>query len=150
MHAIVERMCAEVLREQEQLQPELCPSIRELLSWLTGRGKLLGVASGNLEPVGWTKLERAGLREAFSFGSFAWPRESRIEIFRQGLALARDRLGRTVKVCVIGDTPADIQAAKTAALPVIALATGIYDFAGLRAQEPDVCCGSATDLLTLR
>jgi phosphoglycolate phosphatase len=147
--AIVERMCTEVLREREQLQPELCPSIRELLSCLRERGKLLGAASGNLEPIGWIKLERAGLREAFAFGSFAWPRESRVEIFRQGVTLAEERLGRKVNVCVIGDTPADIQAAKATALPVIALATGVYDFAGLRAYQPDVCCRSASELLTL-
>lgn len=150
MNAIVERMCAQVLREREQLEPEICPSICELLSCLRERGKLLGAASGNLEPIGWTKLERAGLREAFSFGSFAWPRESRVEIFREGVTLAQERLGRAATVCVVGDTPADIQAARASGLPVIALATGIYDFAGLRAHDPDVCCGSATDLLTIR
>ena len=150
MNAIVERMCAQVLQEREQLKPEICPSIRELLSCLRERGKLLGVASGNLEPIGWAKLERAGLREAFSFASFAWPRESRVEIFREGVTLAQERLGRAANVCVVGDTPADIQAARAAGLPVIVLATGIYDFSALLAHEPDVCCGSATDLLALR
>lgn len=150
MNAIVERMCAQVLQEREQLEPEICPSIPELLSCLREGGKLLGVASGNLEPIGWTKLERAGLRKAFSFASFAWPRESRVEIFQEGVTLAQERLGRAANVCVVGDTPADIQAARAAGLPVMALATGIYDFSGLRAHDPDVCCGSATDLLALR
>lgn len=150
MHQIVEHMCAEVLANREGLQPELCPSIRELVLALAGRAKLLGIASGNLEAIAWTKLERAGLRNAFSFGSFAWPRESRVEIFGQAVALARDRLGQGARVCVIGDTPADVDSAKACGASVIALATGIYNFAQLRSTDPDACCNSAADLLEQR
>src|SRR6185437_3674138 len=59
---IVERMCAEVGRNHGQLNPELCPTIPELLEHLRSRGKALGVVSGNLEPIGWLKLEKAGLK----------------------------------------------------------------------------------------
>lgn len=148
MHEIVGRMCAEVLRNREQLRPELCPSIPELVAWLKKQGKLLGAASGNLEPIGWVKLEKAKLNDAFSFASFAWPRETRAAIFRHGRALAQERLGRSASVYVIGDTPADIQAAKAAGLPVIVMATGIHSFAELQANDPDACCASARDLLT--
>ena len=149
MPQIVERMCAEVIRNREQLRPQLCPSIRELISWLTKSGKLLGVASGNLEPIGWTKLESAGVRHAFSFGSFAWPREFRAEIFSHAMAIARDRLGPAAGVCVIGDTPADVHAARAAGVHVIVLATGIHDYPELRACHPDACCASAADLLVV-
>jgi phosphoglycolate phosphatase-like HAD superfamily hydrolase len=147
MPQIVERMCAEVLRNRAQLQPQLCPSIRELISWLTRRGKVLGVASGNLETIGWTKLEAAGVRHAFSFGSFAWPRESRAEIFSHAMAAVRERWGEAARVCVIGDTPADVHAARAVGVLVIALATGIHDYLELRACHPDACCASAADLL---
>jgi phosphoglycolate phosphatase-like HAD superfamily hydrolase len=147
MRQIVERMCAEVLRNCEQLQPELCPSIQELILELAGRGKVLGIASGNLEAIAWAKLERAGLRRPFSFGSFAWPRESRVEIFGQAVASARERLGQSTRICVIGDTPADVHAAKACGVSVIALATGIFEFAELRAADPDACCSNAADLL---
>jgi phosphoglycolate phosphatase-like HAD superfamily hydrolase len=146
---IVEKMCAEAERNSDQLSPELCPSIRELVLNLVGRGKLPGIATGNLEPIGWMKLEKANLKSMFSFGSFAWPRESRADIFLHGAALARERLNQSAGVCVLGDTPADIHAARVAGLPVIVLATGIFSFTELLAYEPDACFTSAFDLLTL-
>ncbi|HKF23850.1 MAG TPA: HAD hydrolase-like protein [Candidatus Angelobacter sp.] len=146
---IVEQMCAEAQRNCDQFSPELCPSIRELALDLLGRGKLLGIASGNLEPIGWMKLEKADLKSMFSFGSFAWPPESRTEIFLHGATMARQRLDPSAGVCVLGDTPADIHAARAAGLPVIVLATGIYSFPDLLAYEPDACFTSAFDLLAL-
>lgn len=144
---IVEYMCAEAERNREQIVPELCPSIRELVRHLLERRKLLGTASGNLEPIGWLKLEKAGLKPMFSFGSFAWPRESRAEIFAHGAFLARQQLGQSATVCIFGDTPADIRAARAAGLPIVALATGIYSLAELQSCGPDACFTSAADLL---
>jgi phosphoglycolate phosphatase-like HAD superfamily hydrolase len=149
---ILEQMCAEVVRDQNRLQPELCPSIPKLLSTLQEKGKLLGAASGNLEPIGWAKLEKAGVRELFSFGAFSWPCESRVEIFRHGVELARRHLGlhpSNDSVFVVGDTPADIAAARAVGLPVIAVATGIYGFQELQSCNPDLCVASAADLLAL-
>lgn len=144
---IIERMCAEVKSKHQELAPELCPSIPDLLAYLSQRGKLLGAASGNLESVGWAKLERAGLRQRFSFGAFSWPRETRAEIFSYGVALARQQLGATASVYVMGDTPSDIEAARAVGVPVIALATGIFSFEQLMACSPDACFDCATDLL---
>jgi phosphoglycolate phosphatase len=144
---IVEQMCAEVQRNREQLSPELCPSILELLMHLQMGGKLLGAASGNLETVGWLKLEKAGLRPLFAFGSFSFPRELRAEIFQHGIDQARRQLGPNASVTVVGDTPSDIEAARTVGVPVIAIATGIYSFARLQAHGPDACFACGTDLL---
>jgi phosphoglycolate phosphatase len=149
MPQMVAEMCADAERNREQLQPEVCPSIKELLTLLHGQGKLLGAASGNLETIGWLKLEKAGLRSLFSFGSFSFPREPRVDIFRHGIEHARKVLGPDATVCVVGDTPADIQAARAAGVPVIAIATGVYKFADLRSQEPDACLTCAADLLKL-
>lgn len=146
---IVEQMCVEAQRNREQVTPELCPSIRELVGCLFERGKLLGTASGNLEPIGWIKLEKAELKPMFSFGSFAWPRESRAEIFAHGAFLARQQLGQSAAVCIFGDTPADIHAARSTGLPIITLATGIYSFAELESCSPDACLASASDLLAM-
>lgn len=146
---IVELMCTEVIRNREHLLAEPCPSIRDLLVFLLQRGKLLGAASGNLEPIGWLKLQKARLESLLSFGAFSWPRESRAEIFRQGITLARRRLHEHASVYVVGDTPADIQAAHSVETPVIAMATGIYGFSDLVACGPDACVGCASDLLSL-
>ena len=144
---MIERMCAEVERNAGQMQPELCPSIHELVSALKARRKLLGVASGNLEPIGWLKLQKAGLEQTFTFGSFCFPLERRTEILSRGLGLAREHLGSNGAVYVVGDTPADIEAAKSIHAPVIALATGIYSFEQLQTLEPDACFTCATDML---
>ena len=147
MPQIVARMCAEVQQNREQLNPELCPSVLDLINYLQGRGKLLGAASGNLETVGWLKLEKAGLKRMFAFASFSFPRELRAEIFQHGIELARERLGKEASVTVVGDTPSDIQSARAVGVPVIALATGIYSFAQLQAYDPDACFACGTDLL---
>lgn len=143
---IIQRMCAEVERNREQLDPELCPSVIELVTQLHRTGKLLGVVSGNLETIGWLKLEKAGLKPMFSFASFSHPRELRADIFRYGLQQARSRTADAT-VYVVGDTPSDIEAARAVGIRVIALATGIYSFSDLLACEPDACMECATDLL---
>lgn len=149
MPQMVAEMCSEAERNREQMRPEVCPSIQQLLTVLHGQGKLLAVASGNLETIGWLKLEKAGLRWLFAFGSFSFPRELRVDIFRHGIDQARKILGPDATVCVVGDTPSDIQAAKEAGSPVIAVATGIFKFAELLSVAPDACLTCATDLLKL-
>lgn len=144
---MMEYVCAEVQRNAEQLRPELCPSVRELLSFLEAQGKLLGAASGNLEFVGWLKLEKAGVKDMFRFGSFCFPRELRADILRHGIALAGEYLGREASVSIVGDTPADIAAARAVGASVIAVATGIYSFDDLLAQQPDACFACGTDML---
>jgi phosphoglycolate phosphatase len=146
---IFEKMIAEVTQNRDALRPELCPSIHELVERLHQSGKLLGVASGNLEPIGWLKLEKAGLRSRFQFGAFSYPLELRADIFRFGVEQAKSRLGSNASVYVVGDTPADVSAARTVGLPVIAMATGTFSFAELLSCQPDACLACGTDLLAL-
>jgi len=144
---MLELMCSEVLEKSAQLNPVLCPSIEELLRSLHQAGKLLGVVSGNLEPIGWAKISAAGLREYFSFGSFSDRNELREDIFRYGIEEAQRRLGGDATVYLVGDTPADIAAARRVNAPVIAVATGIYSLEELREHAPDACVSCCSDLL---
>jgi phosphoglycolate phosphatase-like HAD superfamily hydrolase len=143
-------MCAEVLENAADIRVQLCPSIRELLERLHASGKLLGVASGNLETIGWTKLKAAEIRDFFSFGCFSDTAELREDIFRMGVAKARRQLGNNASVCVVGDTPSDIQAARKAGIPVISVATGFYPYDELSRLEPDRCLTCCTELLQQR
>jgi phosphoglycolate phosphatase-like HAD superfamily hydrolase len=52
-------------------------------------------------------------------------------------------------VCVVGDTPADIQAAKANYIPVIAVATGSYSFEELSSYSPDLCLHCCDEVLPL-
>jgi len=132
------RMCAEVDTRASELRPELCPAVSQLLAELKATGKILGVASGNIERIGWAKLKAAGISEFFSFGSFSDRNESRTEIFRWGAQQAR-QLCHNARVCFVGDTPADVAAAKSCGSPVIAVATGIYSLLELARSEPEMC-----------
>jgi phosphoglycolate phosphatase-like HAD superfamily hydrolase len=53
----------------------------------------------------------------------------------------------TAKICVVGDTPADVLAARANRLPIIAVATGVYSREQLLMEEPDLCLGSFEELL---
>jgi phosphoglycolate phosphatase-like HAD superfamily hydrolase len=146
----LELMCAEVGRNASALVPEVCPAVVDLLSLLARRGKLLAVASGNLERIGWLKLEASGLRGFFAFGCFSDSHEKREDIFRAGIAEAKRRLGKDhAEVLVVGDTPADIRAARAAGAPIVALATGIYRREQLAEHSPDACFDCCADLLAV-
>jgi phosphoglycolate phosphatase-like HAD superfamily hydrolase len=132
-------MQSEVERTVDELCPELCPSIAPLVQRLHAERKVLGIVSGNLEPIGWAKLHRAGLAPYFSFGSFSGRNESRVAIFTEGIAKVRHRLGPAARICFVGDTPADILAAKALNTPLLAVATGIYSLETLREYRPDYC-----------
>ena len=140
-------MCTAARPNAGSMAPELCPSIPELLATLRQAGKLLGVVTGNLEPIGWLKLEAAGIRQFFAFGSFSGERELRGDIFRHGLEEVQKRLGTGVRACFVGDTPADIAAARQVGSPVLAVATGIFTRADLLALAPDACVGCCSELL---
>lgn len=143
----LDMMCAEVDRNAEQMHPELCPSIAELLEYLHSQGKVLGVVTGNLERIGWRKLERAGVRQYFDFGSFSDRNEKREDIFQQGVAMARQLRGPEISVCFVGDTPNDIRAAAHLGLPVIAVSTGTYTQEQLNEHSPALCVQTLAELL---
>ena len=144
---VLQHMCDEVHENRDGLRPELCPSVLELVEHLHGDGKLLGVVSGNLERIGWLKLEAAGLRRFFSFGCFSDQQEKREDIFESGIREARKRLGSGAVVHIVGDTPSDIRAARAVGVPVIAVATGIFPPEELAGLGPDACFSCCTDLL---
>lgn len=144
-----EFMSAEVERNAKDLRPEVCRGIPELLEKLADQGKLLGVASGNLERVGWAKLNACGLRRYFSFGSFSGEREKRDDIIAYGIEQARRLRSSGTTVCVIGDTPADIRSAHANGVPAVAIATGIYGTEELVACGPEMCVQCCDDLLRI-
>lgn len=139
----------EVSANAHEIRPDVCPSVPNLLAEIRDRNKLIGVASGNLESVGWNKLSAAGIREFFSCGSFGDRVELRTEVFSNALTLARSRVGDSVSVCFIGDTPDDIQAARNVNAKIVAVATGIFEMAELARHGPDLCCHSCDEVLNL-
>ncbi|HUN87120.1 MAG TPA: HAD family hydrolase [Terracidiphilus sp.] len=144
---ILDAMCQNVAERRTELRLELMPGIEETLSHLARRGAILGVATGNLELIGWIKIETAGLREWFRFGGFSDHFPVRSELIDHAARKARELAGTGARVCVVGDTPRDIEAAHANSLPAIAVATGHSTFDALLEHRPEVCATSLADLL---
>jgi phosphoglycolate phosphatase-like HAD superfamily hydrolase len=147
--AILEAMRHAVADQRNQMDLIRMPGVEKVLNHLAAKGALLGVASGNLEAIGWIKIEQAGLREWFRFGGFSDHFSVRPELIGQAAAKAREMAGKGAGVCVVGDTPRDIEAARANFLSVIAVATGNYSFDELHKLQPEVCASSLADLLAL-
>jgi phosphoglycolate phosphatase-like HAD superfamily hydrolase len=149
VEAILEAMRHTVAQRRQQMNMVLMPGVQDALAHLARRGALLGVATGNLEAIGWIKIEQAGLREWFRFGGFSDRFPDRSELIANAASKARELAGAEARVCVVGDTPRDIEAARANSLAVIAVATGNYSFEALAEHHPEVCASSLADLLAL-
>jgi phosphoglycolate phosphatase len=147
LEEILERMRARVLDQRETMSVTVMPGVLSLLAYLKRRGKVLGVATGNLEQIGWLKIEIAGLRDWFSFGGFSDRHAVRSDMIAHALEGARKLAGAHAKVCVVGDTPSDITAAKANGLPTIAVATGVFSYQTLLEHQPEVCTSTLQALL---
>jgi len=148
--AILEAMRQTITTQRSSMDLWTMPGVHETLTHLATRGALLGLATGNLELIGWTKVEEVGLREWFRFGGFSDRFPIRAAMVADAVTKARELLdgNQSATICVVGDTPRDIQAARVNSLPVIAVATGNYSFEELSALEPDVCTASLAALLS--
>jgi phosphoglycolate phosphatase len=139
-------VCREVEANHRELAPVRCVGITRLLQTISEAGKLIGVASGNLEIVGWHKIQAAGLREYFTFGCFSDSCEERSGIFRNALDQVARHLGPRARACFVGDTPSDVHAAKKEGAPVLAVASGSFSLAELDACSPDLCVSHCGEL----
>jgi phosphoglycolate phosphatase-like HAD superfamily hydrolase len=130
------------LELRRTLRPEeitVFPGVRELLRRLAGRrDALLGLLTGNIEPVARLKLEAAGLT-GFTCGAFGQHHERREALPAVALEAA-ERLsgtrfsGRAVNI--VGDTPNDIACGRHLGVTAVAVATGKFDLAALAAHHP--------------
>jgi phosphoglycolate phosphatase len=147
IEAILEAMRQTVAERRHEMDLVRMPGVEEALKHLASRGALLGLATGNLEMIGWIKVEQAGLREWFRFGGFSDHFPVRAELVFQAAKKARELAGSEARICVVGDTPRDIEAARANFLSVIAVATGKSSFDELLKHRPEVCATSLADLL---
>jgi len=136
---VLEHMRTSVAAQRDQMNLVKMPGVDEMLAYLHRRGAALGIGTGNLESIGWLKLEVLGVRHWFSFGGFADNFPVRADMIADAAKQARERKGADATVCVVGDTPFDIAAAKANGLPAIAVATGHFSFDNLMEHQPEVC-----------
>jgi phosphoglycolate phosphatase len=147
LEAILDAMRQSVLARRHEMDLVRMPGVVDILEHLSRKNALLGVATGNLEMIGWIKIEEVGLREWFRFGGFSDHFPIRAELIGQAARKAREMIGGGARICVVGDTPRDIEAARANFLSVIAVATGKFSFDELMQHQPEVCATSLADLL---
>lgn len=128
------------LRVCPPLHDKHCPGVAVLLERLTRRGILLGLVTGNLTRIGWRKLERAGLRDYFRFGAFAEMAKTRAGLARIAIREARSQgwISPEIPISLVGDSPADIWAARKNGIRSIAVTTGLTPVEELLAEGPDI------------
>ncbi len=142
-----DRMCRFVEERKGDLCTNVLPSVTSVLDRLHARGAVLGVATGNLEGIGRFKLDHCGLLHYFDFGGYSDSYEYRSDVFTGAVEKAKTFGGMQASICVVGDTPEDVRAARANGLDVIAVATGIYSFNVLEAEHPDWCLHSLSELI---
>jgi phosphoglycolate phosphatase-like HAD superfamily hydrolase len=144
---VLEHMRTTVAAQRDQMNLVKMPGVDEVLTYLHNKGAELGIGTGNLESIGWLKLEVLGVRHWFTFGGFSDNFPARADMIADAAGQARKIKGANATVCVVGDTPADIAAAKANGLPTIAVATGHYSFDDLMGHQPEVCVSNLAALL---
>jgi len=144
---VLELMRTTVAVRRSEMNLYKMPGVDETLAHLKGKHAALGVATGNLEAIGWIKIETVGLRDWFTFGGFSDNFAVRSDMIAHAAEKARAVAGPEVTVCVVGDTQFDIIAAQKNGLPTIAVATGHHTFDQLMQHKPEVCATSLEALL---
>lgn len=140
MSRIVTEAQAEYCLHRPDLRRKTCPGVRAALRRLHGANVPLGLVTGNLTSIGWSKLEYSGLLRYFRFGAFAEQASTRAGLVAVAIRQARRSgwLRRETQVSLIGDHPNDIRAAKLNGVRSVAVATGMVPRSELAAHSPDV------------
>lgn len=127
------------LTEREAI---LLPGVIELLDALaTSSNVEMSLLTGNYETAAMIKLKHFGLQNRFQGGIFGDVHAERdrlaTEAVQQFSAVYDTQLSGE-NFLIIGDTPADVQCARSIDASVIAVATGIHNLQTLERSEPDV------------
>ncbi|MEO6504606.1 MAG: HAD family hydrolase [Terrimesophilobacter sp.] len=122
--------------------------VDDLLRSLSDAGVLLGVISGAMEGAARIKMDPGKLNRYFVFGAYGSDSPDRAEITRQAIGKAARLHGHELsfdEVCVVGDTPRDIDAAHAAGATAVGVASGHYKTQDLVEAGADYILQSLTE-----
>lgn len=123
----------------------ILPGVKDLLELLSENEILLGLITGNLEPIAWGKLKTIHLDHYFKLGGFGSDNINRTELVKIAVKKAENDFDFNGKTFVVGDTPRDIKAGKEANAKTIAVATGTYSTEELGNYGADFVFGDLKD-----
>ena len=113
---------------KDSIQVEVLVGVLKLLKELKEQNFIIGLVTGNLEPIGRGKLEKVGLNHYFRFGGFGSDDASRTKLVKLAIKRAGENFGFKFEdnVFLFGDTPRDMNAGNKAGVVAIGVATGGY------------------------
>lgn len=113
-------------------------SARDTLRRLAACGVALGLVTGNVAEVAEHKLLESDLIGLFPIRACGDTARDRVELIKAARGLAADYYGAcsNTPVLYVGDTPNDVRAARLAAVPSIAVASGRWSCSHLALQRP--------------
>lgn len=131
---------------------ETLPGVKQMLEELMARGDVLTcLVTGNLEPIGWAKMQALGLKQLFSephfggFGSDYCNPENANDSWKDRAELVRIAAHKAKKLYPgseldvkwhVGDTPMDVQAAQGGGAEALGVLTGVYSQEVLQEANP--------------
>ena len=125
------------------------PGVRKLLDTLEARDDVyLALLTGNYEAAARLKLEHFDLWRYFACGAFGDAAPDRNGLLPKAIARIAACGGPSIRAAdaiVIGDTPLDVACAASAGARSIAVATGDYSVAELRASGANVVFEDLSD-----
>lgn len=147
-------------KERAAIGLEVLPGVETLLKRLQQLDHVyVGLCTGNLEPIAWSKMEALGLKDMFTtpnFGGFGSdycsgtsdPKQSykdRAELVKIAAQRASSIANvQSMRRFHVGDAPMDVQAAVSAGSTAIGLLTGIFD-----RKDLETCCSPDDDVIIL-
>ena len=120
--------------------PRLNEGVGELLKIISVSSKhKLGVLTGNLSVVGEEKLRLTGIRSYFDETFYSDGYYERRDLASDAIhaCVGRYRLAGNESVTMVGDTPHDVEAAKSIGARSVAVATGFFSECELAAAGAD-------------
>jgi len=121
--------------------PSVFPGVGTFLERVSKHWKL-ALVTGNIRACAYLKLKHAGLDEYFTgVGGFGDDHGDRNRM----AAMALERAGQPAGSFLLGDTPSDIEAARSNGMVSVAVCNGQFGRAALEAERPDIVVDSFED-----
>jgi len=124
-----------------QQPPTVFPGV-ELFLERVSKHWALGLVTGNIRACAYLKLKHGGIDRFFGdIGGFGDDDGDRNRM----AAIALERAGNPVNAYLLGDTPSDIEAARSNGMVSVAVCNGQFDRATLESEHPDMIVDSFED-----
>lgn len=140
----MDAMCRYFKTVEAYADVETIAGVPETIAKLYNSNYLLGLVTGNLEPIAHGKLSNCNINQFFKLGGFGGISEKRADLVEHAKQKAFEDFGFTKSnhIYLFGDTPNDIFAGKTANVISIGVTTGNFTEKELFEAGADKVIGS--------